>query len=203
MNSIITVKNLSFSYGKRVVLENISFSLARGSATALIGDNGSGKSTLLALLAGIIRTKSGEISVCGKVAYLPQDIALIEELTFADNLKYFASLAHCKVPNELPFGADAYRKMKIKSMSGGMKKLCSICCTLLSDADIYMLDEPCASLDKEHRDMLASYIKGLVENGKTVLYIGHDEAEYKDFADTVILVDGTKIDIKNINEAAI
>lgn len=201
MSSIITVKNLSFSYGKRVILDNINFSLESGSAAALVGDNGSGKSTLLALLAGIVRAKHGEITVCGKVAYLPQEIALIEELTFSDNLKYFASLAHCKVPNELPFGADAYRKMKIKNMSGGMKKLCSICCALLADADIYMFDEPCASLDKEHREMLSEHIKSLVKQGKTVLYVGHDEAEYKSFATTVIAVNNAGIEIKNASEA--
>ena len=198
MSSIITVNNLSFSYGKRVVLDNISFSIKSGSAAALVGDNGSGKSTLLALLAGIIRPKHGEISVNGSVAYLPQDISLVEELTFQDNLKYFASLARCKVPNMLPFDADAYRKMKIKSMSGGMKKLCSICCTLLADADIYMFDEPFASLDKEHREMLEKYIKNLVKQGKTVLYVGHDETEYKDFTDTVITVNGCAIEVKTI-----
>lgn len=198
MSSIIIVNNLSFSYGKRVILDNISFSIKSGSAAALVGDNGSGKSTLLALLAGIIRPKRGEISVNGSVAYLPQDISLVEELTFQDNLKYFASLARCKVPSVLPFGADRMRKMKIKSMSGGMKKLCSICCTLLADADIYMFDEPCASLDKEHREMLAEYIKNLVKQGKTVLYVGHDETEYKDFTDTVIAVNGCAIEVKAI-----
>lgn len=197
MNSIITVNNLSFSYGKRVILKDVNFSLARGSAAALVGDNGSGKSTLLALLAGIIRG-DGEICVTGKTAYLPQEIALIEELTFADNLKYFASLARCKVPQKLPFGADRMRKMKIKSMSGGMKKLCSICCMLLSDADIYMFDEPCASLDKEHKNMLTEYIKELLKNGKTVLYVGHDETEYNGFANVIISVNESTAEVKSV-----
>ncbi len=197
MNNIITVNNLSFSYGKKVILKDVNFSLERGSAVALVGDNGSGKSTLLALLANIIRGE-GEICVFGKIAYLPQDIALIEELTFSDNLKYFAALAHCKVPDTLPFGADKMRKMKIKSMSGGMKKLCSICCMLLSDADIYMFDEPCASLDKEHRSMLGEHIKELLKNGKTVIYVGHDEAEYKDFANVMISVNECTVEVKSV-----
>ena len=197
MKNIITVNNLSFSYGKRVILKDVSFSLERGSAAAIVGDNGSGKSTLLALLANIIRG-DGEICVFGKIAYLPQDIALIEELSFADNLKYFASLAHCRVPSTLPFGADRMRKMKIKSMSGGMKKLCSICCTLLSDADVYMFDEPCASLDKEHRIMLREHIKELLKDGKTVLYVGHDEAEYKDFANVMISVNESTVEVKSV-----
>jgi len=197
MNRIIEVKNLSFSYGKRTVLKDISFSIERGTATAIIGDNGSGKSTLLALIAKIIRG-NGDITVNGTIAYLPQEIALVEELTFFDNLKYFASLARCKVPASLPFDADRLRKTKVKDMSGGMKKLCSICCTLIADADIYLFDEPCASLDKEHRDMLIAYIKELVKAGKTVVYVGHDADEYNDFATAMILIKDGAIEVGGI-----
>ncbi len=196
MDNIISVTGLSFSYGKKTILDNISFTLERGCAAAIVGDNGSGKSTLLALLARIIKPAHGEVNVAGTVTYLPQDISLVEDLTFSDNLKYFASLAGVKVPTTLPFDADKMRKMKIKSMSGGMKKLCSICCTLLADADIYMFDEPCASLDSEHREMLAKYIENLVKSGKTVLYVGHDEDEYKSFADTFVTVKGTAVEVK-------
>jgi len=197
MNRIIEVKNLSFSYGKRTVLKDISFSIERGTATAIIGDNGSGKSTLLALIAKIIRG-NGDITVNGTIAYLPQEIALVEELTFFDNLKYFASLARCKVPASLPFDADRLRKTKVKDMSGGMKKLCSICCTLIADADIYLFDEPCASLDKEHRDMPIAYIKELVKAGKTVVYVGHDADEYNDFATAMILIKDGAIEVGGI-----
>ena len=191
MGSIITVKNLSFSYGKKVILKDINFSLEKGTATVIVGENGSGKSTLLACLADIIRPSCGAFKVSGKTVYVPQEISLVEELTFNDNLKYFASLASCKVPSTLPFGADKYRKIKIKHMSGGMKKLCSICCALISNADIYLFDEPCAALDREHREMLIEYIRTLLKNGKTVIYVGHDENEYSSFADTVITVDET------------
>lgn len=191
MESIITVENLSFSYGKKVILKDINFSLEKGTATVIIGENGSGKSTLLACLADIIRPSFGSFKVNGKTVYVPQEISLVEELTFNDNLKYFASLASCKVPSTLPFGADKYRKIKIKQMSGGMKKLCSICCALISDADIYLLDEPCAALDREHREMLIEYIRTLLKNGKTVIYVGHNEKEYSSFANTLITIDET------------
>ena len=139
MTKIISVNKLSFSYGKKSILNNVTFSLEQGSATALIGENGSGKSTLLTLLAGIVSPSEGSIETNGSIAYLPQEIALVEDLTFEDNLNFFASLAGCKVPEKLPFDADRLRKLKIKRMSGGMKKLCSICCTLLKNADITMV----------------------------------------------------------------
>lgn len=189
MEKAISVKNLSLAYGKKKILEDVTFDIDHGSGVALIGENGSGKSTLLTTLAGIVRPRSGEFAVNGKIAYLPQEIALIEDLTFNDNLKFFASLAGVKVPKELLFGADRLRKMRIKKMSGGMKKLCSIVCALLAEADIYMFDEPCAALDKEHREMFASYVANLVKSGKTVLYVAHDKAEYEGFYSHELVVE--------------
>lgn len=196
MSAVISVKDISLAYGKKKILSNVSFDIEEGCGVALIGENGSGKSTLMTTLAGIIRPACGEMSVNGKVAYLPQEIALVEDLTFNDNLKFFASLAGKKVPKELLFGADRLRKLRVKKMSGGMKKLCSIICTLLTDADIYMFDEPCAALDKEHREMFISYAAELVKSGKTVLYVAHDKAEYESFCSMELLVEQGKVSIR-------
>lgn len=202
MESMLAVKDVTLAYGKKNILEDVTFSLAAGQAAALLGENGSGKSTLLCTLAGILTPKSGEISVRGRIAYLPQEIALIEELTFADNLRFFASLAGCPVPDVLPFGADTLRKIRIQKMSGGMKKLCSIVCTLLTEADIYLLDEPCAALDKAHREMFLDYTKDLIRAGKTVLYAAHDREEYMRFADTVITIADKSVHTEPVGEVA-
>ena len=188
---MITVEGLCVHSGKQTILENVSFTVGRGCAAALIGANGSGKSTLLSVLAGSITPDSGKVSLGGRVAYLPQENSLIDELSFADNLHFFAALCGVPVPKTLPFGADALRKKRISRMSGGMKKLCSIICTLLADADIYLFDEPCAALDAEHRTLFLSHVQALLDAGKTVLYVGHDREEYAPFADSVIsLADG-------------
>ena len=200
MDGIIQVKDLSFSYGKKQIFSDVTFSLKKGCAAAVVGENGSGKSTLLACIAAAMHGTHGQINVSGKTAYIPQETSLVEELSFNDNLKYFASLAHCKVPKTLPFDADKYRKIKIKHMSGGMKKLCSICCAFVGDADIYLFDEPCAGLDKEHREKLTGYITDLVKRGKTVMYVGHDEEEYSAFASLEILVDGGKVTVRTLGE---
>ena len=195
MNYSITAKNLSFSYGSNEVFKGVDFAIPERAFAAVIGDNGSGKSTLLTVLANIIRPE-GELVTVGKVAYLPQENALVEELTFNDNLKYFASLAGVKVPSELPLGADGLRKIKIKKMSGGMKKLCSIVCTMLSDADIYILDEPCAALDKEHREMLRDFLSELKSKGKTIVYAAHNEEEYAGISDLVLHIENGQVSIK-------
>lgn len=200
MEVMLSAKNLTLAYGQKNILHSVTFSLKAGQAAALLGENGSGKSSLLSTLAGILRPQKGEVTVRGKIAYLPQEIALIEELTFADNLKFFASLADCTVPDTLPFGADALRKIRIHKMSGGMKKLCSIVCTLLSDADIYLFDEPCAALDMAHREMFLEYTKNLIRTGKIVLYAAHERAEYERFADTVILLESSTARIEKTGE---
>lgn len=202
MENMLAAKDLTLAYGKKNILEEVSFSLHAGQAAALLGENGSGKSTLLCTLAGILAPKSGEIIAHGRIAYLPQEIALIEELTFSDNLKFFASLAGCPVPDPLPFGADHLRKMRIAKMSGGMKKLCSIACTLLTDADIYLFDEPCAALDRAHREMFLNYTADLARAGKIVLYAAHDREEYMRFADTVITIENKKLHTESMCEVA-
>lgn len=199
---MISVKNLSLAYGSKNILKNISFEIASGLGVALVGENGSGKSTLLTALAGITRPSGGEITVGGKVAYLPQEDALVDDLTFNDNLKFFASLAGCTVPSELPLGADRLRNIRIKKMSGGMKRLCSIVCTLLTDADIYMFDEPCTSLDTEHREMFVAHAAALVRSGKTVLYVAHDKAEYEKFADIEMCVSESTVTLKTVKQEA-
>ncbi len=202
MECMLAAKDLTLAYEKKNILRAVDFSLGKGQAAALLGENGSGKSTLLCTLAGILQPESGRVIANGRIAYLPQEIALVEELTLDDNLKFFASLAGCTVPDTLPFGADELRKMQIRKMSGGMKKLCSIVCTLLTDADIYLFDEPCAALDKAHREMFLAFVKELARAGKTVLYAAHDREEYTAFADTVIRIEDGKLQIESVGEVA-
>ena len=202
MAKIDNAKDLTLAYEKRNILTNVTFSLGRGQAAALLGENGSGKSTLLCTLAGILHPKSGEVIANGRIAYLPQEIALVEELTLEDNLKFFASLAGCPVPDTLPFDADRLRKMRIQKMSGGMKKLCSIVCTLLTDADIYLFDEPCAALDKAHKEMFLAYTRELVQRGKTVLYVAHDREEYTRFSDTLLTLENGCLHTEAVGEVA-
>ena len=96
MKNRLEISDLSLAYGKRTILEHISFTLAAGEAVALCGENGSGKTTLLTAAAGILRPTHGKIRRSGKVGYVPQSAALLEDMTFADNLRYFSPL-HARV----------------------------------------------------------------------------------------------------------
>ena len=177
MKNRLEISDLSLAYGKRTILEHISFTLAAGEAVALCGENGSGKTTLLTAAAGILRPTHGKIRRSGKVGYVPQSAALLEDMTFADNLRYFSAIARARVPQVLPLCADELRPMRVRDMSGGMKKLCSIVCTLVAAPDILLLDEPYAALDEAHAAMLTDYLGDFLQNGGSLLIAAHDADE--------------------------
>lgn len=192
MKNRLEISDLSLAYGKRTILENISFTLAAGEAVALCGENGSGKTTLLTAAAGILRPTHGKIRRSGKVGYVPQSAALLEDMTFADNLRYFSAIARARVPQVLPLCADELRPMRVRDMSGGMKKLCSIVCTLVAAPDILLLDEPYAALDEAHAAMLTDYLGDFLQNGGTLLIAAHDEDEYLPLTSRrLLLTDGS------------
>ncbi len=188
---MIRGENLVLAYGKKTVLENGTFHIEPGQAAVLLGDNGSGKSTLLSAIAGALKPKAGTIQVNGRVGYIPQGSGLMEELTFQDNLRFFAALAGVKVPQTLPLNADKLRGTKVREMSGGMKKLCSIMCAVIANPDVLILDEPCASLDAEHKQMLIDYLCSVKAAGMTLIYVGHNRKEHERFADRYFYVDHT------------
>lgn len=192
MKKRLEISDLSLAYGKRTILEHISFTLAAGEAVALCGENGSGKTTLLTAAAGILRPTHGKIRRSGKVGYVPQSAALLEDMTFADNLRYFSAIARARVPQVLPLCADELRPMRVRDMSGGMKKLCSIVCTLVAAPDILLLDEPYAALDEAHAAMLTDYLGDFLQNGGSLLIATHDADEYLPLTSRrLLLTDGS------------
>ena len=192
MKNRLEITDLCLAYGKRIILEHVNLTLAAGEAVALCGTNGSGKTTLLTAAAGILRPVRGKIKRNGKVGYVPQSAALLEDMTFADNLRYFSSIARVRVPKELPLEADELLPLRVRDMSGGMKKLCNIVCTLVAAPDMLLLDEPYAALDAAHAAMLAAYLADFVKSGGSLLIAAHDADEYRTLADRrLLLCDGT------------
>ena len=123
---------------------------------------------------------------------MPQSSALLEDMTFADNLRYFSAIARARVPQVLPLCADELRPMRVRDMSGGMKKLCSIVCTLVAAPDILLLDEPYAALDEAHAAMLTDYLGDFLQNGGSLLIAAHDADEYLPLTSRrLLLTDGS------------
>ena len=184
----IEVNQISFSYRKKPVLSDISFRILEGECIAVAGVNGRGKSTLLAILAGILKPKEGTAVCHGKVGYLPQSISLFEDMTVEDNLRFFAGLAKCAVPKELPFRLDDKRKERVGRLSGGQKRQVSIACALLGEPKVLLLDEPAAGLDVEYRESLLQLLQEKKAAGCTILYVGHEPLEVAEICDKLLFL---------------
>ena len=195
MSLLIEINSITKHYGRKKVLNDITFSGKPGDCIGIIGSNGCGKSTLLKILSGAMRPSHGEILYNGDnpllnakhfsshIGYVPQDNPLFGNLTVLDNLKlwYCDSTHNLKddIENGLiaEFGINKYLKEKVSHLSGGMKKRLSIVCALAKDPEILILDEPGASLDIIAKNDIINYMKKYISQGGTILIASHEEGE--------------------------
>ncbi len=199
---MIELKDVSFSYGRRKILNNLCVSVRAGECVVLAGPNGSGKSTALSIMAGVLRPDAGTVRVSDAVGYAPQGTALFEDMTVRDNLHFFAGLKKCSVPAELPFGVERYLGTRVSKLSGGMKKQVSIACALLGDPQVLLLDEPCEALDVEFRDELAQIILDRKQQGCAIAYVGHESQEFYRFYDRVVFLGSREYSRQELPEDA-
>ena len=195
---MISAENLVFSYKKNKVLDGLSFSVDGGECLVFTGPNGSGKSTALAIAAGILTPDAGTVKSDGKIGYLPQSIALFTDMTVLANLRFFAKLAGKELGKVLPLGLDELKDTRVSKLSGGQKKRLSIACTLISEPDILLLDEPCSGLDKEWQERFLNIVREKKRQGCAVIYVGHNPEEYSGFADRIL-----DFKVMNVNDTEI
>lgn len=183
------------SYGKRRIIDQAEFFAEEGSCVGIAGANGCGKTTLLSILAGARRADGGSIRIDGeealghpavfarKVAYVPQENPLMEELTVRDNLLLWHKGSKKQMNENLETGSAALLGipsmlgMRAGKLSGGMKKRLSIACALSGNAPILIMDEPGAALDLEGKESIRQYLKGYVKGGGTVILTSHEMEE--------------------------
>ena len=207
------IVNIRKKYGKKQVLKDISFQIAKGTCTGIIGANGCGKSTLFRILSGGEKADRGEIlidgtsyvygktNLTGIIGYIPQDNALIEELSVKDNISLFAALGRGKVEAEYvkmlcdKFSVTGFQRERVSRLSGGMKKRAAIVCALVNRPRILIMDEPSASLDLVFKEELSRYIKEFTKQGGSVLISSHDSGEIEACDSLYALTDGIAVPV--------
>ena len=193
--SIVTIEKVSLKY-KKTVLTDVTITAQKGDVIGLLGLNGSGKSTLLSAIAGLRRTHSGTIKVDGKAGFVTQENALIDELTAMDNLKMWTPLSKAEILKALTdtelsiLKVNEFIDLKVKRMSGGMKKRLAIASVLLSKPDILLLDEPLAALDIPAKNDIIKSIDSFRAKGGTVFIASHSEEMFKHCSKIYLLKDG-------------
>ena len=181
-NEILRAEGLCKSYGTVNALCEVSFSLKRGEVLGLFGLNGSGKSTLLDIVALAAKPDAGQIIFDGldvnsnltavrrRIGYVPQEIALFEELTVCENLLCWSKLPGKKAKARAVEVAEKlnlheiYGK-KVAELSGGMKRRVNLAVALLGDPELMVLDEPFAGVDTDNTDGIEKVLKEMAERG--------------------------------------
>jgi ATP-binding cassette subfamily F protein 3 len=176
-NDVLTVTDLTKSFGALTLFENISFEIKRGEKVAIIGNNGTGKTTILKMVNQMLSPDSGEIKLGAKVkiGYYDQEHQVLDqEKTLFDELQdTYPHMDNTKIRNILAaflFTNDDVFK-RIKDLSGGERGRVSLAKLMLSEANFIILDEPTNHLDITSKEILENALNSYTG---TILYVSHD-----------------------------
>ena len=210
---MLDVTRLRKSFGSLTAVNEVSFSLESGQLLGLLGPNGAGKTTTVSMIAGLVTPDGGEVLVGGRrltgdtdpakrrIGLVPQDLALYEELSARDNLKFFGALYGLSGAAleksigkalELVGLADRARDA-VKVFSGGMKRRMNLAAGILHDPDILLLDEPTVGVDPQSRNAIFDNLEVLKARGKALLYTTHYMEEAERLADRIVIVDHGRV----------
>ncbi len=174
--TLIEVKGLHKQYGKLAAVKGIDFTVRQGEIFGLIGPDGTGKTTTFQILAGVMEATAGKIEVLGKlprearlgIGYLTQKFSLYPDLSIEENLRYSAGLRRVPEPQFEQrkakllhlFSLEEFSTRLASQLSGGMKQKLALCCALIAEPQVLLLDEPTTGVDpisrREFWDLLAS-----------------------------------------------
>ena len=208
----IAVRSLVKSYGDVDAVSGITFDIAKGSRTALLGGNGAGKTTTIAMLLGLILPTSGEISVFGeditrnryrvlhRMNFISPYVNLPMRLTVRQNLETFANLYGVRgskkrvadIADELRLGEFLNRPAG--TLSAGQKTRTALAKALINAPELLLLDEPTASLDPDTADWTRSKLREYqAARGATLLLASHNMVEVERMAERVIMLENGRI----------
>ena len=212
-SQMIEVEQLRKSYGELVAVDGVSFTARPGEIFGLLGPNGAGKTTTIGCISGLLAPTSGRVRVMGHdvvregtaarqaLGVVPQEIALYEELSAIENLKYWGGAQGLRNPLlgeriqkvlELTGLADRARE-PVKRFSGGMKRRLNFACGIVHQPRVLLLDEPTVGVDPQSRMRLLELVRAEAQSGTCVLYTTHYMEEAETLCDRLAVVDRGKV----------
>ena len=213
MENIISVSGLSKSYGKKLVLDDISFDIEEGSIVGLLGPNGCGKTTLIKILTGLIKDHSGTVKISNEepgaytkslVAFLPDTSYLPDWMKPKDAIGYFADFYEDFDKEKATrmvsdFGLDP--NQRFKTMSKGQQEKLSLILVMCRRAKLYILDEPLGGLDPAARSAILDLIMNNYAQDAAVLLSTHLINDVERIFDRVLMISKGKVVVNShINE---
>lgn len=214
---MITVDKLSKAYTKGVLrksvpaLDDVTFSVERGSVFGIVGANGAGKSTLLKILVGLVFADFGTAQINGEpvinsqarkaVGYLPENPCLYDSLSLQDHLNFssqlsgFSQMQASSRMNDLihRVGLGGQQKRPLRTFSKGMVQRAALAYALFSKPQVLILDEPMSGLDPLGRKMVLDIIQEANAQGTTVLFCSHVLTDVERICDQIAILDKGKL----------
>ncbi len=209
MTPILTAHNLHKTYGEIRAVRGISFQIAEGEIYSLLGPNGAGKTTTIGMLTTLLRPDSGEARIGGYsvlsqpnkvrqiIGVVPQEIALYDDLSAAENLRFWGRMLGLRgrvlkerLAEALEVaGLQERAGDKVKTFSGGMKRRLNIAVGLLNRPRILFLDEPTVGIDPQSRRRILDTVQELNRQGLSVLYTTHYMEEAQELSHRIGIID--------------
>ena len=213
---MLRFEHVNFSYysdlGEVSVISDMSFSIPKGSFTALVGPSGCGKSTILSLIAGLIKPINGAITfysddfIAPRVGYMLQHDHLLEWRTIYQNIMLGLEIQKKKTPQNLSFINELLEKYHLEDtknkmpseLSGGMRQRIALIRTLALKPDLLLLDEPFSALDYQTRLQVSQDVHRIIKSEqKTAILVTHDIAEAVSMADQIFILTKSPCTIKD------
>ena len=203
--SILEIKDLNKSYGKKQILKDINITLEKGKIIGLLGKNGVGKTTLIKLINDLLTPTSGEILVNGKpvgveskkiISYLPERTYLNKQMKVSEVIEFFKDFYEdfdekkaIKLLKDLDLDVNEH----LSKMSKGMQEKVQLVLVMSRNADLYILDEPLGGVDPATRDYILDTILSNFNEGASVIISTHLISDIERILDEVIFIDKGKI----------
>ncbi|MFQ5700639.1 MAG: ABC transporter ATP-binding protein [Acidobacteriota bacterium] len=211
--TILDVVDVRYSYGKNRAVDGISFQVQAGEVFGLLGPNGAGKTTTLSMVAGLLQPESGQVLIFGqdvtgssgrarsRLGVVPQDIALYDELTVGENLRFWGRVYGIgRGDLDAAVGASAHEVgledrlgERVSRLSGGLKRRLNLAIGLTHGPDLLLLDEPTVGIDPQARLRILDVVRSQAEGGRAVLYTSHYLEEAEQICDRLAIIDHGKV----------
>jgi ABC-2 type transport system ATP-binding protein len=212
MDALLSLKNLRKYYATQKAVDDISFTIERGSIFGLLGPNGAGKTTLLRMITGIFYPDGGEIVLDGrpfdalndiqKIGYMPEERGLYKKMKIGEQALYLAQLkglSKAEATEKIKywfkkFEMETWWNKKVEDLSKGMSQKLQFVITVLHEPKLIILDEPFSGLDPVNANLIKDEIYALAKKGATIIFSTHRMEQVEEICDHIVLVNlGKKI----------
>ncbi|RYG47026.1 MAG: ABC transporter ATP-binding protein [Chitinophagaceae bacterium] len=222
MKHILELHNLKKHFATQKAVDDISFTIDKGSIFGLLGPNGAGKTTLLRMITGIFYPDGGEIILNGKrfdprndiskIGYMPEERGLYKKMKIGEQVLYLAQLKGMGKAEAMEkikqwfvkFEMESWWNKKVEDLSKGMSQKLQFVTTVLHQPELIILDEPFSGLDPVNANLIKDEIFNLAKNGSTIIFSTHRMEQVEEICDHIVLVNkGKKIldgSVKNVKQ---